>query len=71
MPGAQCWPLLRPTLLVLWHGAGVRLLYWGVRGCLTWLLESTGNLCSHSEMQEATERQAEEEVEEVVEEVGE
>ncbi|TNN64873.1 hypothetical protein EYF80_024871 [Liparis tanakae] len=52
---AQRWPLLRPTLLVPRHGAGVRLLNCGVPECLARPLESTGNLCSQSEMQEDTE----------------
>ena len=66
MSAAQRWPLLRPTLLAPWDGAGVRLLHWGVPSCLAWLPESTGHLCSQLEMQEATEGKAEEE-EEVVE----
>lgn len=37
--------------------------------CLAWLFESTGNLCSQSEIQEATEGYAEEKEEEEEEEM--
>lgn len=43
---------------------GVLLANWGVPGCLDWLPESKGNLCSQSEMQEATEGKDDDEEEE-------